>query len=97
MCREVDFSVFLTAAKSLMKLYIRPIAMWWHGMANATSEQHDASFLPSLRNILQSFIVAILLLQQKSDVLKFYLSSTLVFVTFYKVQSFPAHTPSILL
>ena len=69
MCRKVDFRVF--DEKSLMKLYIRPIAMWWHGMANATSEQHDASFLSPLGDILKFFNVAILLLQQRSDVLKF--------------------------
>ena len=41
--------------------------MGWHGVANATPEQHDVDFLPPLETFLQYFIVAFSLQQRRGS------------------------------
>ena len=64
--------------------------MGWHGVATATPRQQDSSFLPPLGIFLKRFIFTFALLLQRESLILSY-SSALIYVTFWKVKSFPAH------
>ena len=55
-----------------------------HGAANATPENFLANFL--------QISIIVLSLQPWRDLLKFWLRSTLAFVTYKEIQSFPVYT-----
>ena len=55
--------------------------MGWYGVESAIIGQWDVSFLLFLGNLLQ-FHIVVLSLRLRRDSLKFWFSSTLVFVTY---------------
>ena len=71
----------------------RPLAMGWHGVANATPRQQYGSFLPPL-GIFYNFLLLLYLCSCEGELLKFWSSSAMVFMTYQKAQSFLSHTLS---
>ena len=52
-----DYDIFEALSYYFVSIKTRPLAMEWHGVANDTSGQQDAIFLPAPKIFLQFFIV----------------------------------------